>query len=94
MQPFPTSFWKGPTESSQEVLPEEGFQFINAEEDDGPREQRLVCAALLAARLEDSLEVLVSVRRVGGRAVEDVERDLGHVQVQVVHLWGVSPPYH
>ena len=41
MQPFPTSFWKGPTESSQEVLPEEGFQFINAEEDDGPNEYYL-----------------------------------------------------
>ena len=33
MQPFPTSFWKGPA-YSEEVLPEEAFQFINAEEDD------------------------------------------------------------
>ena len=33
MQPFPTSFWKGPA-YSEEVLPEESFQFINVEEDD------------------------------------------------------------
>ena len=31
MQPFPTSFWKGPA-YSEEVLPEEVFEFVNAEE--------------------------------------------------------------